>query len=104
MRKNHGVLRTEIFKNSENVGQGFDKIPLFLDSKLGVNLECPKCNNRVNFQVFFDVELIATNAMIDHYNKIWRIETPNLGVLKIKDVKCLSCGIKNSEMEFIKHE
>ena len=104
MRPNAGVLRTEVFQKSENIGQGFDKIPRFLDSKLGTNLECPKCHNKTNFQIFFDVELMSANAIIDYPSKIWRIETPNIGVLKIKDIKCLSCGIKNTEMEFIKND
>lgn len=104
MKSNPGILRTEIFKNAEKTGQGFDKIPIFLDSKLGIDVKCPKCSNKTNFQIFLDVELMSINTMIDHYYKIWRIETPNLGVLKIKELKCLSCGFKNIESEFQTHE
>lgn len=94
------LLKTEAFRQSENTGQGFERIPLFLDTELGINLECPKCKNKINFQIFVDVELMSINAVIDHYNKIWRIETPNVGPLKIKDIKCLNCGNKNSEIKF----
>jgi hypothetical protein len=98
MRK--GILKTEAFQKSENIGKGFEKIPLFLDSELGIELKCPKCRNRTNFQIFINVELMSFNALIDYYNKIWRIETPNLGPVKIKDIKCLNCGIKDSEVKF----
>lgn len=87
-----------------NKDSWIEQIPYLLDSKFGMKLECPKCHNKIYFKVFFESELISTNAVIDNYNKIWRIETPNIGVLKIKDIKCTSCGIKNSEKEFIKYE
>jgi len=105
MQINRGIKKTEVFQKTEQiVGKGFEQIPLFLDAELGTNLKCPKCNNKQYFQVFFDSEVISVNTIIDHYSKIWRIETPTLGALKIKNIKCLNCGNKNSDKEFIKNE
>ena len=92
-----GLLKSEAFKQSEMNNQGFERIPRFLDDELGIDLECPKCKNKIYFQIFMDVELMSVNTVIDYYNKIWRIETPNVGPLKIKDIKCLTCGNKDSE-------
>lgn len=97
------INKTEDFKQKEK-NNWIEQIPYLLDAKFGIKLECPKCHNKIYFQVFIESELISTQAIIDNYNKIWRIETPNIGVMKIKDIKCTTCGIKNSEKEFIKNE
>lgn len=88
------ISKQETFKNSEKIGNSFEKLPIFLHEKLGENFECPNCHNKMNFQIFYESELISTNVVFDYYNKIWRIESPNLGPLKIKDIKCLNCHIK----------
>ena len=94
------ILKSEIFQKTEHIGKGFDNLPLFLDSELGTDFICPRCKNKVNFQIFLDVELMSINALFDYSNQIWRIETPNLGPIKIKDIKCLNCGLKNSDVRF----
>lgn len=94
------ILKSEIFKNAEKNTQGFERISFFLENELGIDLECPKCKNKTNFQIFLNTELMSINTIIDHYNKVWRIETPNVGPLKIKDIKCLNCGNKDSEIKF----
>ena len=74
--------------------------PLFLSEQLGENFKCSKCKNKINFQIFYEVELISTNVVFDYYNKIWRIEAPNLGPLKIKDIKCLNCQTKIRKKDY----
>lgn len=97
-------LKTDVFKYSENIGKGFDQIPIFLENKLGMNLKCPNCSNKQRFQMFLNVELMSINTVLDQKSQVWRIEVPNLGVLKIKDIKCLSCGFKQTEKDFINYE
>lgn len=92
------ISKTQAFTKSST--HNFESIPNFLDNQLGMDFSCPKCNNSLNFQIFFDVELIATNAIIDHSHKRWRIEAPTIGPLKIKEIKCLNCGFFNPVNDF----
>jgi len=82
------------YNNSQKTERGFDQIPSLLEKQLKDTFECKKCHNKINFQFFINTELISVNAVFDKNNDLWRIETPNLGLLKIKDIKCLKCGAK----------
>lgn len=91
-------IKKEIFQKSENIGGSFEKLPRFLNENLGKEIKCPKCNNKNRFQIFFDVELMSINTYLD--KGLWRIDSPSMGPIKIKNIKCLSCGEKGKEEDF----
>jgi len=94
------VISKQAFNQAEMKDKGIEKIPRFLDQELGLDVKCPKCKNDVNFQIFCEMDLISFNSVIDHLNQIWRIEAPNFGPMKIKELKCLSCGTKDDLDKF----
>lgn len=88
------VKKEDLYRKAEHIAKGFDYIPMFLENELGLNFKCPKCKNGLHFQVILDTSLLAANCILDHLNKIWRVEKPSVNITGIQTIKCLECGYK----------
>ena len=74
-----------------------------IKNKLGTEARCPKCGNELEFSVYMNTDVISVNLVSDERaQRPWMITSPNLGVLKIKDVRCGGCGYRNTPSHFRK--
>lgn len=72
-----------------------------IKGRLGLTARCPKCGNETEFTAYMTTDIISVNLIADsRIDRPWVITEPNLGMLKVKDIRCSKCNYRNTPPNF----
>ena len=73
-----------------------------IGKNIGQSAICPKCGNAGEFTVYMKTDVVSVNITSDdRVGRSWMITEPNLGMLKVKDLRCCKCGNIANPRSFI---
>ena len=71
-------------------------------NKLGSTARCPKCGNESEFTAYMTTDIVSVNVVADtRIGRPWMITEPNLGMLRLRDIRCSRCGHRNTPQHFM---